>query len=98
MKTNLKRGTVVLLVIAGLTALNGSKAFRLHAESQVCTNAILLGGTERAPQASSTAPAIPMTLRFRPLYPSPRQSISYLMATANSQAPPPRITGARFSP
>ena len=44
MKTNLKRGTVVLLVIAGLTALNGSKAFRLHAEPQVCTNAILLGG------------------------------------------------------
>jgi len=44
MKTNLKRATVVLLVIAGLTALNGSQAFRLHADSQICTNAILRGG------------------------------------------------------
>src|SRR3979411_1682017 len=44
MKTNLKRATVVLLAIAGLTALNGSKAFRLHADSQVCTSAILRGG------------------------------------------------------
>src|SRR3981081_781607 len=44
MKTNLKRAAVVLLVIAGLTVLNGSKAFRLHAASEVCTNAILRGG------------------------------------------------------
>ena len=44
MKTNWKRATVMLLVIAGLTALNGSKAFRLHADSEVCTNAILHGG------------------------------------------------------
>ena len=44
MKTNLQRAAVVLLVIAGLTALNGSKAFKLHADSQVCTNAILRGG------------------------------------------------------
>ena len=44
MKTNLQRAAVVLLVIAGLTALIGSKAFKLHADSQVCTNAILRGG------------------------------------------------------
>jgi hypothetical protein len=44
MKTNLKCATLVLLVIAGLTALSGSKAFRLHADSQVCTSAILRGG------------------------------------------------------
>jgi hypothetical protein len=44
MKTNLKRATVMLLVIGGLTALNGSKAFRLNADSQVCSNAILRGG------------------------------------------------------
>src|SRR6266853_456286 len=44
MKTNLQRSAVVLLMIAGLTALIGSKAFKLHADSQVCTNAILRGG------------------------------------------------------
>ena len=44
MKTNLRRAAVVLLVTAALTALNGGKAFRLHAESQVCTDAILRGG------------------------------------------------------
>jgi hypothetical protein len=44
MKTNLKRASVVLLVIAGLAVLNGSKSFRLHADSEVCTNAILRGG------------------------------------------------------
>jgi hypothetical protein len=44
MKTNLKRATVVLLVIAGLTAVNASKGFRLHADSPVCSNAILRGG------------------------------------------------------
>src|ERR1700730_12846199 len=44
MKTNLQRAAVVLLVIAGLTALIGSKTFKLHADSQVCSPAILRGG------------------------------------------------------
>jgi hypothetical protein len=44
MKTNMQRAAVVLLVIAGLTALNGSKDLKLHAHSQACTNAILRGG------------------------------------------------------
>ena len=44
----------------------------------------------------STAPAIPMTSRLGPLCPSPRLSISSLMATADSPAPPLRITAARF--
>ena len=44
MKTNMQRAAVVLLMIAALTALTGSKAFRLHADSSACTNAILRGG------------------------------------------------------
>ena len=41
---NLKRATTVLLVIAGLTALIGSKAWKLHATTPACSNAILRGG------------------------------------------------------
>jgi hypothetical protein len=44
MKTSLQRAALVVFVIAGLVALNGSKSFRLHAASQVCTAAILQGG------------------------------------------------------
>jgi hypothetical protein len=44
MKTNGHRAVMGLLVIAGLIALNASKTFRLHADSQVCTAAILRGG------------------------------------------------------
>jgi len=44
-KSNLKRGAVVLLLIAGLTTLNGDKALQLHASPpQQCSKAILLGG------------------------------------------------------
>ena len=45
MKTNMQRAAVVLLAIAGLTALNGSKAFRLHADSQVCTHGKFSGSS-----------------------------------------------------
>jgi hypothetical protein len=44
MKTNLKRAAMVLLVMAALAALTGSKAFNLHANPQACTTAILQGG------------------------------------------------------
>ena len=44
MRTNMQRTALVLLVIAGIVALNGSKGFTLHADSQVCTPAILRGG------------------------------------------------------
>jgi hypothetical protein len=44
MKTNLKRAAVMLLVFAGLAALTGSKAFKLHAKPPACTTAILQGG------------------------------------------------------
>lgn len=44
MRTNMQRTALVLLVIAGIVALNGSKGFTLHADSQVCTNSILRGG------------------------------------------------------
>jgi hypothetical protein len=44
MTTNLKHATALLLVIAGLAALTGSKAFKLHANPQACTTAILQGG------------------------------------------------------
>ena len=44
MTTNLKRATALLLVIVGLAALTGSKAFKLHANPQACTTAILQGG------------------------------------------------------
>jgi hypothetical protein len=44
MKTNMQRTALVLLVIAGMVALNGTKGFTLHADSQVCTPAILRGG------------------------------------------------------
>jgi hypothetical protein len=97
MKTNLKRATGVLLVIAGLTALNGSRALRLHADSQVSTNGISRRGCGAATTGLINTPAIPMRLRFRPC-PSPRLSISPLMATANSPAPPLRITAALFFP
>jgi hypothetical protein len=44
MKTNLKRATALFLMMAGLAALTGSKAFKLHANPQACTTAILRGG------------------------------------------------------
>jgi hypothetical protein len=44
MKTSSQRGTLVIFLIAGLVALNGSKSFNLHAASQDCTAAILQGG------------------------------------------------------
>lgn len=44
MKTYLKRLAVLLLVVAGLAALTGSKAFKLHANPQGCSTAILRGG------------------------------------------------------
>ena len=44
MKANLKLATALLLVIAGLAGLTGSKAFKLHANPQACTIAILQGG------------------------------------------------------
>lgn len=44
MKSTLKRATTVLLVIAGLTALTGSKALNVHATTPACSNAILRGG------------------------------------------------------
>ena len=44
MKTNLKRAAMALLVMAGLAALTGSKAFNLHANPQACTTTILQGG------------------------------------------------------
>ena len=44
MRTNMQRTSLVLLVIAGIVALHGSKGFTLHADSQVCTPAILRGG------------------------------------------------------
>jgi hypothetical protein len=44
MKTNVQRTTMVLLVIASMAALNGSKGFTLHADSQICTPSILRGG------------------------------------------------------
>jgi hypothetical protein len=52
MKTNLKRATVVLLVIAGLTALHGSKAFTPTRKSR--PTASRAADVERPPQASST--------------------------------------------
>jgi hypothetical protein len=44
MKTTLKRTTAVLVVIAGLATLTGSSSFRLHANPQACSIAILQGG------------------------------------------------------
>ena len=44
MKTYLKRATALLLVMAGLAALSGNKAFKLHANPQACSTAILEGG------------------------------------------------------
>jgi hypothetical protein len=44
MRTNMQRTALVLVVIAGIVALNGSKGFTLYADSQVCTPAILRGG------------------------------------------------------
>ncbi len=44
MKTTMQRAAVVSLVIAGLTALNQSKTFQLHANPQACSASILLGG------------------------------------------------------
>jgi hypothetical protein len=44
MKNNMQRAAAVFLVIAGLTALNQSKTFQLHANPQACSASILLGG------------------------------------------------------
>jgi hypothetical protein len=44
MNAMLKHAATVLLVIAGLTALTGSKAWTLHATTPACSNAILRGG------------------------------------------------------
>jgi hypothetical protein len=44
MKISMQHAPLVLVMITGLTALTGSKAFKLHADSSVCTNAILRGG------------------------------------------------------
>ena len=70
--------SVVLLVIAGLTALDGRKAFRLHADASLHRRHL--------------------ARRMWSGHHSPRLSISSLMATANSPAPPLRIRAARFFP
>ena len=44
MKIHLKRVTAVLLVLAGLAVVTGSKASMLQAKPQACTTAILRGG------------------------------------------------------
>jgi hypothetical protein len=44
MKANARCVALVLLVVAGAIALNGSKGFKLHASSQDCSVAILRGG------------------------------------------------------
>jgi hypothetical protein len=43
MKTYLKRATALLLVMAGLAALSGNKAFKLNANPQACATAFLQG-------------------------------------------------------
>ena len=44
MKTNIQRTALVLLMIASMVALNGTKGFAFHTDSQVCTPSILRGG------------------------------------------------------
>src|ERR1700694_91018 len=85
MKTNLKRATVVLLVIAGFTALNGSKAFRVHADSESSTNAILRVGYGAGTTGLINSSSNPNDVTIPTFVPFAEAAISSLMAAANSQ-------------
>jgi hypothetical protein len=69
MKTDLKRSTVVLLVMAGLAALTGSNAFKLHANPQACTTAILRGGYGAGTTGLINTSANPNDIRIRTFVP-----------------------------
>ena len=69
MKTNMKRATTVLLVIAGLTALTGSKAFKLQANPPACTTAILQGGYGAGTSGLINSSGNPNDIRIRTFVP-----------------------------
>jgi hypothetical protein len=69
MKTNLKRSATVLLVMAGLAALTGSNAIKLHANPQACTTAILRGGYGAGTTGLINTSGNPNDIRIRTFVP-----------------------------
>ncbi len=69
MKTDWKRAATALVVVAGLAALTGSKAWKLHATTPACSNSILRGGYGAGTTGLANTSGNPNDIRIRTFVP-----------------------------